>query len=408
MARMSDRRAAFQQYLRRFNPTAAVEAIQAELTVTRPDGLVERLTTSLDLEPAGSHLLVGGIGSGKTTTLHLVKAGLEAAGAADAVVVDVPSAHDLGKPKPGVLLALAAKVVAELIPEAAATVADVRARARTADQLRHLADGYWEDDDGPHDDDREPDGHWVKGLLEPATVPPSVAHLREQLGPGVALLERPLVLLLDGLDRLNDAVNFAKFALWDVQALAALGVGVVVVGPQALTMAANQAVRAHFSAQHLVAAPSVTAPAGLEFLRAVLRRRAGEALLDAGSAELLARASGGLLRDLINLARAAGELAYGSGAAAVGAEHAEAAAAAYGRQMLLGITQAQAARLRDFVEVPRLGSKHGPVAKPLLFTLATELDLSLLLSRLIIEVDESPLRYIPHPTIVPLIPGLPR
>lgn len=76
--------------------------------------------------------------------------------------------------------------------------------------------------------------------------------------------------------------------------------------------------------------------------------------------------------------------------------------------MLLGITQPQATRLHDFVEHQLSRRKRVPVAKPLHFTLATELDLSLLLGRLIIEVDDLPRRYIPHPTIVPLIPGLPR
>jgi hypothetical protein len=405
---MSDRRAAFQQYLRRFNPVAAVDAIQAELIVPRPGSLVDQLVTSLDLEPAGSHLIVGGIGSGKTTTLHLVKAGLDRTGAAEAVVVDVPSAHDLGNPKPGVLLALAVKHVAERIGASAAPVADVDAREALVSRMQDLTDGFWHDSGFDDDDEAEADVVWVKGLLEPVRVPPSVEYACKLLRQGVTLLERPLVLLLDGLDRLNDAVAFAKFVLWDVQALAELGVGVVVVGPQALTLEANHRALARFGTQHLVAAPSISTPDGLEFLRAVLLRRAGADMLDPAGAEVLARSSGGLLRDLINLARAAGELAYGAGAAAVGAEHAEAAAAAYGRQMLLGITQPQATRLHDFVEYQVVQRKRVAVAKPLHFTLATELDLSLLLARLIIEVDDLPRRYIPHPTIVPLIPGLPR
>jgi Cdc6-like AAA superfamily ATPase len=235
-----------------------------------------------------------------------------------------------------------------------------------------------------------------------------VARTRDQLREGVRFLARPLVLLLDGLDRLNDAFAFAQFILWDVQALAELGVGVVVVGPQALTLEANQRVRGRFGTEHLVAAPAISSTSGLEFLRAVLLRRAGADILTESGAEVLARSSGGLLRDLINLARAAGELAYGAGAAAVGAEHAQAAAAAYGRQMLLGITKPQATRMHDFWEFQVVERKRVPVAKPLHFTLATDLDLSLLLGRLIIEVDDVPVRYIPHPTIVPLIPGLPR
>jgi ABC-type transporter Mla maintaining outer membrane lipid asymmetry ATPase subunit MlaF len=67
------RRDRFREYMKRFNPTASArDAIEAGLVV---DGLhqslYQKLAVRADLEPGSQQLIVGGVGSGKTTQLLL-------------------------------------------------------------------------------------------------------------------------------------------------------------------------------------------------------------------------------------------------------------------------------------------------------------------------------------------------
>ena len=59
-------------------------------------------------------------------------------------------------------------------------------------------------------------------------------------------------------------------------------------------------------------------------------------ILPEGAARLV-EVSGGVLRDLIGLARDAGEEAYLAGVETIGAAHADAAADAFGRTLMLGL-----------------------------------------------------------------------
>jgi hypothetical protein len=82
------------------------------------------------------------------------------------------------------------------------------------------------------------------------------------------------------------------------------------------------------------------------------------------------------------------------------------AADRFGRDLLLGTTKEMLLRLKDlFPRRPlRPGAPVGPAGAS--FAITTEVEQRLLMDRLIIEVPDVPIRYIPHPAIVPLIPGL--
>lgn len=396
----------------RFNPsTRPSEAIESGFYVEPPNPLANLIANRLELEPASSHLIAGGIGSGKSTTLLMIKEILTKSGDIDPELIDVPTRHKMRTIRPGVLLALAAVTArAKLLNNQPEQSLDDELK-RAVGRVQQLTKGYWDYvSDPPFDEDDyhpHPAEVWVEGILEAPGVNRTIAELRDITTTVVSALPSRLVLLLDGLDRLDNVSAFSKLVASDVAAMNAAGVGVVVVGPQQISFRPSLAVQELFTAFHLQAAwPSGSQNGGL-FLKQVLRARGDADILPDDSCHRIVQLSGGLLRDLIGLARASGEEAYASGADLILPEHVDAAADRFGRSLLLGITEDMAKRLQDFVDVPRIGKDRAPRAKELRFTLATELDLSLLLGRLIIEVQDITLRYIPHPTTVHLIPDLP-
>ena len=101
--------------------------------------------------------------------------------------------------------------------------------------------------------------------------------------------------------------------------------------------------------------------------------------------------TGGVLRDLIGLARNAGEEAYLSGDAQITAVHSEAAGEAFGRTLLLGLDPDDLAKLQS-------------VRKNARFVPVSDKDLALLMTGRVLEYRGSKTRYAVHPTIEPLLP----
>lgn len=401
----TDRRTRFRDYMRRLDPTGdPAQAVAGGFYVPPPNAVSQRIATRIELEPASSHLLVGGIGSGKTTELIAIERRLSEVEDLFSLRIDVPSRHRLDKLKPGVLLALAAT-------EASAELKREEERGLTVEEpvelalssISVIAKGYWDSGDGFYGDDGE---HWVQGILEEPQLSANVKALSEALSQVSGALQRKLVILFDGLDRVADLGVLASVLGEDVPALGRAGVGLVIVGPQHLRFSPQRFIEKVFETVHLHGAVGVNAPEGRNFLTTVLRARADEEVLPPDSAEALAWWSGGLLRDLVALGRAAGAEAYASGSDTIQPPHVQAAADRFGRDLLLGCTKEMAARLKELV--PRKPGPPGGVRRdsPPAFTVATELDQRLLLERLIIEVPGTPVRYVLHPTILPLIAGL--
>lgn len=392
--------------MRRLDPTGdPAQAVASGFYVAPPNAVSQRIATRIELEPASSHLLVGGIGSGKTTELIAIERQLSRVEDLFTVRVDVPSRHRLEKLKPGVLVALAAtEVCAELKREEALGVKVDDAVWASFHRISVLTKGYWGDpsQDDPGDDDR-----WVQGMLEEPGLSEDVKALSTLLIHVNGALHRHPVVLFDGLDRVADLSLLASVLTEDVPALGRAGVGLVIVGPQSLRFSPQRFVEKEFETVHLHGSVSLDTGEGIVFLTAVLRARADEEMLPSDSAASLARWSGGLLRDLVALGRAAGAEAYAAGSDTIQAVHISTAQDRFGRDLLLGCTKEMAARLKELG--PRRLYQGGYAVRrdlPATFTVATALDQKLLMDRLIIEIPDTPVRYVLHPTIEPLIAGL--
>ncbi|WP_437590078.1 hypothetical protein [Sorangium sp. So ce1000] len=270
-------------------------------------------------------------------------------------------------------------------------------------RISTIARGYWTDGFG---EDESDEYVFVKGILDEPRPSENVETLAEALRLVHGALRRKLVLLFDGLDRVAELERLASVFAEDVPVMRRAGVGFVVVGPQHLRFSPQRSIEQEFETVHLHGATGVDSPEGQAFLSAVLRARIGGDVLPPESAHAIVRWSGGLMRDLVALGRAACAEAYAGGSDTIQPEHVDIAADRFGRDLFLGCTRDMAARLKELRA--RLGSSKVVPRSGVLqaFTVATELDRQLLIERLIIEVPGTPVRYVLHPTIVPLIPGL--
>lgn len=404
----TERRTRFRDYMRRLDPTGdPAKAVAGGFYVPPPNAVSRRIATRIELQPNSHHLMVGGIGSGKSTELIAIERALVEVEDLLPVRIDVPSRHRVDKLQPGVLIALAAtEACAELERErerGLIVAAEVEQQVR---RVSVIAKGYWEDVNSFG----EPDygERWVQGVLQAPELSDSVKSLAEALIQVHGALQRKLVLLFDGLDRVADLAALAALLAEDIPAMGRAGVGVVVIGPQHLRFGPQRSIESVFETVHLHGAVGVDTSEAQTFLTSVLRARVDEAVLPQDSAAALVSWSGGLMRDLIALGRAAGAEAYADGSETVQTSHVGIAADRFGRALLLGCTKEMVTRLKLLVPKRHVlpAGRAAPRENLPAFTVATELDQRLLVERLIIEIPDTPVRYVLHPTIVPLIPGL--
>lgn len=123
-------------------------------------------------------------------------------------------------------------------------------------------------------------------------------------------------------------------------------------------------------------------------LKAVLRQRGASDLTTAANIEKICRISGGVLRDLITVARDAGEAAYLDGSDEVKSVHVKAAGNQLGESYLRGLSPEQIKILR---KLTRGGG----------FNVASDLGIELLVTRRVLEYSATNFQV--HPALAPLI-----
>lgn len=403
----------YRALLAAMNPSSDPQAaIDGGLYVDPPGQSVwAALKLKLELEPASSHLVLGGIGSGKTS--ELLKTCMALQGTLPEVgdfvaYCDVSQHHHLDeKPVRGVLFALAAG----LLMKATGSLPQTGPVADAAQVLRRFADGYFRtvrrrrlpDDDvsGP---DRvalfDEEVEFVEGVMKP---PPREESLpvrfkwlvrnMQRVRAHILGEDKSAVVCFDSLDRLARPESFKTMVMDDVRALKRAGIGVVVVGPIRYSVGSDRGLVDIFDQTHFNLAVDPREPSGLAFLCDVLRRRsAASGLLPEEILAPIAQASGGVLRDLITLAKRSAEEAYAAGHPTVTLEDVERAADASGRSLAVGLDDAQLRLLRG------VRSTGG-------FVVRGERELSLLETRRVLLYPGN--RWAVHPTLARLLDLMP-
>jgi len=194
--------------------------------------------------------------------------------------------------------------------------------------------------------------------------------------------------IFDGLDRLIFPEKFWAVVDQDFRALRRMSVAVLAAAPLSILYGEGRSVSEHFDRIHQVHALNSESTSSSS-LKAVLARRGGtELLLRDEEAELVCSSSGGVLRDLITLARDAGETAYIEGSPWIYAEHVSSAVAQLGNSYLRGLSPAHLEILRR-------------LAKERVFNPASSDGVELLVTGRVIEYSATDFRV--HPALSVLL-----
>lgn len=335
-------------------------------------------------------MLLGGIGSGKTTELWRIYKRLQELGGDGKDVpfyVDVAAETGLDGLPRGALVALAGKRLgereAELRAQGTAPSANVE---RAVKAIRDLALGDWIGsavdrqslDTGliGHPEDAE-----VNYVLD---MEPSLRALRHAIVGDHA----HCTVLFDSLDRVSNMQRLEDALRDDVRVLKRAGIGVVVVGPMRVSYEPHPLIMDLFdqNVHHLAdVKPEGT---GLRFLVEVLSRRAPPDVIPPEACIEVARFSGGVLRDLIAIAKSAAQEAYVDGSDFVRLPHIAKAAEQFGRVRAVGLDGEQIQALKKIRETGTL-------------VIRGERELALLETRRVLDYGNG--QFVVHPTLAPLL-----
>ena len=389
---MNDRLERFRAYMESFDVTDPRVAIARDFYVPLPESAgVPQIVARAAIQRGAAQAVIGGIGFGKTTQLLAAEGELNRVPGIVARYVDVRGKHRLDQPRSGVLLALAGLELSAILEVDGAH--DVK---ETCAELRRLAEGKWVDPWERDGDDR-PEDTWSPGVLSPPPRPSTevgaLASVVRRLGE--ALGGRSVVILFDGLDRVPPPA-FAELVRLDQATLRSLGIGTVVAGSEQLAFGASRFMLESFDPWHHVAAIDTARDSiGRAFLQQVLRRRASSETLPDESADRVVALSGGIVRDLIALARAAGAEAYMDGARSISIKEVESAADGFGRKRIFGLGAEELSALQ---RVRRTGQ----------FVETSDADVTLLMTGRLLQYARPHSRFEVHPTLLPLLKILDR
>jgi len=356
-----DRRQVYRPFLERLNPIASLrDVVDRDLIVPRDHDprdagqppIHVAFADAAELSRGTQMALVGGIGSGKTAELLLTQRVLNRHSDAVNIFVDLANYTDLSELNTGAILATIGMRLYSHLKKANEKPPEEVTSAHT--KLRELAFGKttWvpvEDWQG-YDEGEEAVRVDVPGLVR-LRFPALRREVREvkDLLQSIAspLLENDaqITLLIDGLDRLIRAERFREYAEQDLQALTGTKMTVIVVAPLLLWYDKSRFLQDYFDlVKHIPAAAAD--PGDSAFLRQILERRGALELMDRAEVTSIAKYSGGVLRDLLTLARSAAEYAYRDDQDRIGRKHVWAAIKQLGNRYLVGLGITHKHRLR--------------------------------------------------------------
>ena len=407
------RRDKFRAFMQGFNPTApGRDVIKAGLVCEDLHRfLFRRLAGRADLEPGSQQLLVGGVGSGKTTELLLGERWLREQGHVLPLFIDISAETDLSSLNAGSLLASFGMHVAWQLYDDFHVWTEVNERTEKLRETYKRVDGYAygkqvkrrmappENLRAEVIDSSAPPRNSFITVEVPGKLKPPLPALARDIGDIRQPLEeflsaareinQDIVVIFDGLDRLLDPTKFWSVVYQDLRVFRELKVSVLVTAPLSVLfgVGVGQSVSDHFDrVHHLTVVATDVEPA---LLWSVLEKRRGSELLSHQAADLICKFSGGVLRDLISLARDAAEEAYVSDRDSITATDVEKVVHQLGTGYLRGLGPDAIKTLLD-VE----NSKSFPVDQAA--------NVELLLTRRVLENSSTDFRV--HPALLSVIP----
>ena len=401
-----DRRQLYRPFLERLNPIASSLNVLAEGLIVAPDHdprdtgeppIHVAFANTAELTRGSQMALVGGIGSGKTTELLLTQKVLGRHADAVNIFVDMADYTDLSEVSPGAVLAVAGFEIYSHLTKSArgptreATAAHTRLRALAIARTAWV-DPWERGDEMP--DDIVP--VQVPGLMR-LRFPPLRGKVKEakdllfSIASQLVETGSQITLLVDGLDRLIRPELFREFAEQDLQALRGTKISVIIVAPLLFLYDKSRFLQDYFDlVKHIPAAAAD--PKHSAFLRQLLERRGAADLMDRAEITTIAKYSGGVLRDVLTLARSSAEYAYRDGEDRVSRRHVNAAIKQLGNRYLAGLGNTQKRLLRGLTEDGK-------------FPIENSSALGLLVNRQVLEYFKGGLEFFAvHPALAKVLP----
>jgi hypothetical protein len=372
------------------------EAIESGYYVHAPGKLlVDNISNRIALRPSSSHLLLGGIGSGKTTQLLVACQQINEIEDIHAIYIDVSQYTDISKITSGVLTAIAGLEIANIMKDN-----EDKNIKQSINLIRKLAHGYEEEKLQFPKLPQFPVQDVVKVKHEAIIPNRSEGYgINLQLVRKVSELAKAtsekygnLVILFDGLDRLDDTKTFMQLVYSDAKAISSAGIGLVLVG-SLTAIYGNYHDTVDKSLDYFCYQPFFDVendPEAYNFFEKIIQTRSSDNFIEEPAIKALIRFSGGVLRDFITLTQASIEETYLSGEDKVQQKQVLKAVDSTGRNQLLGISDSELKIIKNILQTGT-------------FIPRTDEDLRLLVRRVILEYRYPKLRYAVHPAIKPLI-----
>lgn len=363
-----DRRQVYRPFLERLNPSSLLD-VEAQDLIVPPDHdprdpdqppIHVAFANTAELSRGSQMALVGGIGSGKTTELRLTLKLLERHADAVNIYLDLAELTDLNTLNPGAILIAVGMQLHRKLKKADKQITEIKLAYQ---KLQELAKGktVWVEDDGEEPDEgvyEGPDPDVVAvhtpGLLKPRfpAMERNVMEVRNlvfQIAMPFLDSDAQITVLIDGLDRLIQPERFREFAEQDMRALRKTKISVVVATPLLLWFDKGRFLQDYFDDVKHIPAASFD-PGKSAFLQQVLLRRGAAELMNEKDISGLARFSGGVLRDLITLARTSAEAAYREDKDRIAFGHVRSAIRQLGKRYLVGLGKTQRRRIQQLMD----------------------------------------------------------
>ena len=397
-----DRRRIYRPFLERLNPIALNRSAAQRDLIVPPSSdprdpsqppIYEVFAGAAELNRGTQMALVGGIGSGKTTELLLTMDRLGRHDDAVNVFLDAAEFTDFSETNPGAMLAaIGLRLIARIDKRFGEPSEQVQSASA---KLRELALGTTELYELP-----DYEGDYIP-VHVPGLMKPRFPELKERVAEVKALLgtvlspflehDSQITVIVDGLDRLIEPTRFRKFAEQDLRAVRGMQVTIIDAAPLLLWYDDNRFLQDYFDVvRHIPAA--VIDPGKSGFLKSILKRRGAGELMSEASMSAICRFSGGVLRDLLELAQSAAQHAYRDAEDGIGRQHVRAAVRQLGNRYLAGVGATRTRLIRRLLRDKQFSPESADSK-------------DLLVSRRVLEYSHGGRDYfLVHPALVEVLP----
>jgi energy-coupling factor transporter ATP-binding protein EcfA2 len=311
------------------------------------------------LRPQSKILLIGGIGSGKTTQLLKLQQLFQEA--PDTGIypyyIDVTKYTKPSDIQVGTLNAIVGLEVITSLEKKGFAVHEGTKKFIQEFAYGYTVTQYIEEPPDDYDpDEYEYSSYKVAGVL--SSHPRSIDSLDKLTKELLSLSEdfqeifqQKPYFLFDGLDRVDELKNFTKMVSSDLQNAK---IGFAIVGASSLLYSSSidkiDSINSIFNHIEYRSAFDIKQDEEARiFFEHVLLARSGHDFFQQAALQDLIRLSGGVLRDLINLAQESIQEAYLADAETVDREHVEKAVRSMGRAKMLGLNNKQYSSLKSLV-----------------------------------------------------------